>query len=145
MLYTFCITVAILSSPIPVSILGFGRGVSLPVLSLSYCMKTRFHNSLHLSQSHFPIPHSGASHRSSSPLSMKISLQGPQGPISPMLQKLSFSPNLTILSAGIPVISCHSLKASLSSLYIVTHSLSLGRLNSSVKNSHANSIASFLK
>ena len=47
-----CMTAVILSSPIPVSMLGFGRGASAPDSSLLYCMKTRFHNSRYLSHSH---------------------------------------------------------------------------------------------
>ncbi len=108
LLSTPCITAETLSSPMPVSILGLGSRERLPSSSLSYCIKTRFHNSHHLSQSHFPIPHSDAPQLRSSPLSINISLQGPHGPVSPILQKLSFSPNLIILHEGMPAISCHN-------------------------------------
>ena len=37
-----CVTVAMRSRPIPVSMLGLGSGVSLPASSISYCTKTRF-------------------------------------------------------------------------------------------------------
>src|SRR3990172_6763249 len=104
LLLTFCTTADSLSNPIPVSILGFGNGVSLPLASLLYCMNTRFHTSINLSQSHSTL-HSGLPHPIPSPWSMCISEQGPHGPVSPILQKLSFSPSLTILLAGISLFS----------------------------------------
>src|SRR5574340_503542 len=106
-----CKTAEILSSPIPVSMLGFGRGVRFPDSSLLYCIKTRFHSSRNLSQSH-PTLHSELPHPASSPLSIIISEHGPQGPVSPICQKLSFAPRRTILSEGIPVKSFHSFSAS---------------------------------
>src|SRR3990170_27916 len=55
----------------PVSMLGLGRGVSFPELSLLYCMKTRFHSSRNLSQSH-PTAQEGLPQPAPSPWSIKI-------------------------------------------------------------------------
>src|SRR5690554_6660079 len=96
--------------------LGLGRGVMFPFSSRLYCINTKFQISNQRSQSHSPIAQTSASHFLSSPLSIRISLQGPQGPVSPIDQKLSFSPNRNILSLGTGVNSCHKLKASSSSL-----------------------------
>src|SRR3989338_5349735 len=111
--------------------LGFGNGASLPLASLLYCMNTRFHTSINLSQSHSTL-HSGLPHPIPSPWSMCISEQGPHGPVSLILQKLSFSPSLTILLAGIPIFLFQILNASSSSLYTVIHSFSLGSFSTSV-------------
>src|SRR4030043_1876767 len=138
-----CKTAVILSSPIPVSMLGFGSGVSLPDSSLLNCMKTRFQSSKYLSQSH-PAMQSGFLHPKSPPWSMMISEHGPHGPVSPICQKLSFAPSLAILSSGSPINSDQSFTASSSSIYTETWSLSLGNLNHSVKNSQAKVIASSL-
>src|SRR3990172_7541120 len=85
LLLTFCATAESLSSPIPVSMLGFGSGASFPSASLLYCMNTRFHTSINLSQSHSTL-HSGLPHPIPSPWSMCISEQGPHGPVSPILK-----------------------------------------------------------
>ena len=47
------------SSPMPVSMLGLGRGVMFPCASLLNCMNTRFQISRYRSHSHSPILHSG--------------------------------------------------------------------------------------
>ncbi len=85
-------TAVMRSSPMPVSMLGRGRGTMLPFSSRSYCMNTRFQISRNRSQSHLPMPQLGPQ-LMSSPWSTWISEQGPQGPVSPMDQKLSFSPS----------------------------------------------------
>src|SRR5208283_663658 len=139
-----CKTAVILSSPMPVSILGLGRGVRVPNSSRLNCMNTRFQSSKYLSQSH-PTPQSVFPHPTSSPWSMIISEQGPHGPVSPICQKLSFAPSLTILLWGRSVSSFHSFSASSSSWYTVTHNLSFGSAYGPVRSSHAKTIASFLK
>ncbi len=110
-----CRTAATRSSPIPVSMEGFGNGVIAPDSSRLNCMNTRFHSSRKRSQSQ-PTAQSGRSQPCSGPRSMWISEQGPQGPVSPMAQKLSASPRRTILPAGKSLISCQSRNASSSSL-----------------------------
>jgi hypothetical protein len=55
-------------------------------------MNTRFQISRKRSQSQEPMPQWGPQ-LISSPWSKMISEQGPQGPVSPMDQKLSFSPS----------------------------------------------------
>ncbi len=83
---------------------GLGSGVIFPDSSRSYCMKTRFQSSRYRSQSHVPMPQFGPQ-AISLPWSMMISEHGPQGPVSPMDQKLSFSPMRTIRPVGTPIIS----------------------------------------
>src|SRR3989338_7745793 len=99
-------TAVSLSSPIPVSMLGLGRGVNLPFRSLLYCMNTRFHISRNLSQSQ-PTLQVFLPQPTSSPWSMIISEHGPHGPVSPIAQKLSFSPSLTMRSFDMPVSFSH--------------------------------------
>ena len=99
----FCKTEAILSKPNPVSIFCFGKGVNEPSSSRLYCINTKFHNSRYLSSTPTPPPSFDAF---SSPKSMYISEQGPQGPVGPTFQKLSFSPNLAILFSGTPIRLC---------------------------------------
>ena len=123
------------------STLGLGRGSRVPSSRRLYCMKTRFQSSNQRSQSQAPMAQTGASHRCSSPRSKTISLQGPQGPVSPISQKLSFRPSPTIRSGGRPAISCQSSKASRSSSSpsrkIVTQSRSFGSSKTSVRSSQA--------
>jgi len=47
-----CCKQAILSNPMPVSMLGLGKGVILPLASRLNCINTRFHISRNRSQSH---------------------------------------------------------------------------------------------
>ncbi len=75
------------SSPMPVSMEGRGRARRSPGPTCSYCMKTRFQNSRNRSPSSSALP--GGPPGSSSPWSKKISEHGPQGPVSPIAQKLS--------------------------------------------------------
>ncbi len=89
--YTPWHTAAMRSSPMPVSMEGLGSAVRVPSAAWSYCMNTRFQISRYRSQSHLPMPQSGPQVMCS-PWSMRISEHGPQGPVSPMDQKLSFSP-----------------------------------------------------
>src|SRR5665213_539308 len=70
---------------------------------------------------------------------------GPCGPVSPMAQKLSEPAMRRILLSGSPAIFFHSLKASSSSIYTVTRSLSFGSAKSLVINSHASAMARSLK
>ena len=76
---------------------------------------------------------------------MKISEQGPQGPVSPICQKLSEVAMRMILASGKPAILRHSSAASSSVWKTVTRSLSFGRPNSLVIRFQASSIASGLK
>ena len=80
-----------------------------------------------------------------SPLSKNISLQGPQGPESPMDQKLSLDEILIIFSSLNPEIFFQILKESSSSLYTVIINLFSSIEYSFVNKSHASFIASSLK
>ena len=111
----------------PVSMLGLGRGVRTPSAVRLYCMKTRFQISRYRSHSHLPMPQSGPQDMAS-PWSMRISEQGPQGPVSPMDQKLSFSPMPTMREGGSPEIFSQRRAASSSSWKTVAHNLSAGSL-----------------
>ncbi|OQC26079.1 MAG: hypothetical protein BWX71_01585 [Deltaproteobacteria bacterium ADurb.Bin072] len=90
------------SRPIPVSMLGAGSGVRVPAESRLNCMNTRFQISRYRSQSHSPALHSGLPHPTVGPWSRMISEHGPQGPVSPMAQKLSLSPSLRMRSVLTP-------------------------------------------
>jgi hypothetical protein len=94
----------------PVSMLGRGRAARVPSAFWSYCMKTRFQISKNRS------PFSMLASPKAGPRSTRISEQGPHGPTSPMLQKLSFSPSPTMRSGFTPATFCHSSRASASSL-----------------------------
>src|SRR3989338_6121396 len=121
----------------PVSTEGFGKGVNWPSLLRLNCMKTKFHNSKSRSPSKFflvTLP---------DPKSHKISEQGPQGPVSPIDQKLSFSPRRKICS--LETCFSQSFPASSSFSKTVTMSFSLGSFSVFVKNSHAKAMASSLK
>ena len=137
----FCRTDASLSSPQPVSIFLCASGLYSPSSVLSYCVKTKFHISKNLSQSQ-PTPQVGLPQPRSSPKSIYISESGPHGP-GPISQKLSSI--FTIWSLGKPGCLSHMSRASSSFGYIDTHNLSLGSSHHSVKNSHAQGIASALK
>ncbi len=115
----FWLTIAMRSSPRPVSMEGFGRGFRFPVSSRLYCMKTRFQSSRNRG-----VFFASASYGSSGPYcfprSMYISEHGPQGPVGPMLQKFSSSPfsmfpNRNICLSGMPMTFCHMARASSSS------------------------------
>ena len=101
------------SRPMPVSIEGRGSGRRSPGATWSYCMKTRFQNSRKRSPSSSAEP--GGPPAIPAPRSMKISEQGPQGPVSPICQKLSEVPMRMILSSGKPAIRFQSEAASSSS------------------------------
>ena len=96
------------SNPAPVSIPGLGSGTSSPEGWRSSVWKTRFHNSTYRSSppptGPPPIPHSG-------PRSKWISEHGPQGPVSPISQKLSSSV-CWIRDRGTPTTSAHRSAAS---------------------------------
>ena len=141
-----------LSRPIPVSTCFCGSGSSEPFAFLLYCMNTRFQISITRWWLLFTSSTPGTCARSSSLLrSMWISLHGPQGPVSPISQKLSFLFPRMILSAG----RCFN-HASFASWSIATpscsypsntvaYNLSLSSLYTSVRSSHAQSMASVLK
>src|SRR5438477_611662 len=89
----------------PVSIEGLGRAVIFPDASRLNCMKTRFQISSQRSHSqagprHVP-PDCSRAHGSSSPWWKCTSEQGPQGPVSPMAQKLSFSPRRRLVNSRV--------------------------------------------
>ena len=79
------------------------------------------------------------------PLSKNISEHGPHGPVSPIDQKLSSSPSFASLVEDTPIFLSQISSDSLSSLWTVTQRRSSGSFSSSVKNSHAYSIAFSLK
>ncbi len=79
----------------------------------SYCMKTRFQISMKRSPSASALP--GGPPGILSPWSKKISEHGPQGPVSPMRQKLSWSAMRMIRSSGRPAIFFQIVAASSSS------------------------------
>ena len=88
------------SRPAPVSICGVGSGVRDPSGAWSYCMKTRFQNSMKRSPwGSWSGPPSGPK---AGPRSMCSSLDGPHGPVSPICQKLSLSPRRWMRSIGTP-------------------------------------------
>ena len=138
-----CRTVDILSRPIPVSIDGFGRDSLFLFESCKYCIKTRFHISTNLSPSSFFEP--GGPPSTESPWSKKISEHGPQGPSSPIDQKLSSVEILIILLSENPETFFHISSASVSSLNTVRSNLLDGISNSFTNKSQASFIASSLK
>ena len=138
--FFFCRTLTTRSNPIPVSTCFCGRSCSLPFSSRLYWIKTRFHSSI---TSSIPALTSSAL-QPPSVRSMCISEHGPQGPVSPISQKLSFSSNFNTCDGSISVSDFHRLYASSSSLYTVAHNLALGIFQTSVNNSQAQLIASFL-
>src|SRR3990167_2828979 len=105
---------ATLSRPEPVSIDFFGSGSILPLASLENCMKTKFQNSKYLSPEKSSFGFFAGPYFS--PRSYRSSEQGPQGPVSPIAQKFSFSPKRTMRFAGM----CFSHKANASSSSLKT-------------------------
>ena len=97
----------------PVSIEGLGSSTRVSASTCSYCMKTRFQISMKRSPSSSGLP--GGPPGISGPWSKKISEQGPQGPVSPMAQKLSEVAIRRIRSSGSPAILRQSSKACSSS------------------------------
>jgi hypothetical protein len=98
----------------PVSIEGLGSGVRDPSAICSNCMKTRFQISTKRSPSASGEP--GGPPQILSPWSQNSSEQGPQGPVSPMDQKLSAPAMRMMRLSGRPVIFFQSSKASSSSM-----------------------------
>ena len=98
-------------------------------------MNTKFQISIYLSPSCFFVP--GRPPDKPEPLSKNISLHGPQGPKSPIDQKLSSVDIFKICESENPVIFFHKLKDSLSSLNTVIIILDLSKLNSFVSRCHA--------
>ena len=78
-------------------------------------------------------------------MSTKISLHGPQGPVSPMAQKLSFSPQRRTRSGGNPDSRTQRSAASSSSRNTVAKRFAGGNPQTPVTSSQADSIASALK
>ena len=141
LLSLFCNTDAKRSKPAPVSMFFLANGSYVPSAVRLNCVNTRFQISRKRSQSQ-PGAQFGSSQPRSGPKSKKISLSGPHGP-SPISQKLS-SKRLMWFS-GKPISLCQVSYASWSSGYTVTYNFSLSNLMTSVKNSHAQWMASFLK
>ncbi len=88
------------SKPIPVSICLSGNDSKDPLAFLLYCMKTKFQISTTCGWSAFTndFPSTFA-FSSAERISTWISLHGPQGPWSPISQKLSFLFPIKILSS----------------------------------------------
>ncbi len=121
------------SRPAPVSICGVGSGVREPSGAWSYCMKTRFQNSMKRSPwGSFSGPPSGPN---SGPRSMCSSLHGPHGPVSPICQKLSLSPRRWMRSIGTPTTSCQIFSASSSLSWTVIQMRSPSKPHTSVTSS----------
>ena len=115
------------------SIDGLGSGVSVPASSRSYCMNTRFQNSMNRSPClSLSGPPSGPN---SAPRSMWISLHGPHGPVSPICQKFSSSPRRWMRSIGTPTCSCQIASASSSLSCTVIHRRSPSMPHTSVTSS----------
>ena len=131
------------SRPAPVSIDGRGSGVRVPSGAWSNCMKTRFQNSMKRSPAGSASgPPSGPY---SAPRSMCSSEHGPQGPVSPICQKLSASPRRWMRSMGTPTASCQISSASSSEVCTVIQRRSPSNPRSSVTYSHAQGMAFSLK
>ncbi len=156
MLRLFCITAAILSRPAPVSTYFAESGTSLSLPRRLNCMNTRFHSSMYLAQpllTRHLCPGTFFISHISGPRSICISLQGPQGPVSPISQKLSFLPQARTFSASIGVTLVHKFAASSSSGSLsawspaktVAHNRSDSIPQTSVRSSQAHWIASALK
>src|SRR3989338_9450922 len=140
----------VLSTPIPVSTVFCFSGRYSPSAVLLYCMNTSLHTSKYLPQVHpglHPLPHF------SFPVSINISVSGPQGPVTPAgPHQLSFFGRKNILSFGIPSPSqifsdSSSFGASLSPANTVTERLSLSNPShfSDVRNSRLQLMASFFQ
>ena len=131
------------------SIEGLGRGVIFPDASRLNCMKTRFQISSQRSQSQAGPRHVRPAwtdgHGKWSPWWKWTSEHGPQGPVSPMAQKLSFSPRRRMRSSLMPATFFHSANASSSSVKTVALSRSFGSPSSPVRSSQQKATASALK
>ena len=142
------------SSPIPVSTCFAARGLRLPSVCASYWIKTRFHISMTRGLPVFTRSFPGTRSRSASVRrSIWISEQGPHGPVSPIIQKLSSEPKARILSFGIRVSvaqsdwasSSRSSPSPSSPAWTVAYSLSGDSPHWVTKSSQAQEMASFLK
>src|SRR5678815_5657499 len=90
------------SKPIPVSTCFAGNGSRLPSFNRLNCINTLFQISITCGWSLFTSSFASCCLRSLSVRqSTCISVQGPQGPVSPISQKLSFLPNGNILSSAV--------------------------------------------
>ena len=78
------------SKPMPVSIFLLFNGRNVPSVSALNCMNTRFQISMQYGE---PALTSEPPVSPFSVRSMWISEHGPQGPVSPIIQKLSFLPH----------------------------------------------------
>ena len=88
----------------PIGTDGFGSGFISPLASRLNCMKTKFQISTYRPHSHGNVHSVWPSFEDAGPISKNISLHRPHGPVSPIAQKLSFSPGIaTTRSAGAPV------------------------------------------
>ncbi len=125
---------------------------SPPGVRRSYCMNTRFQ----ISSQPFQVAGSVVGHAVGTPSMKKwISVHGPIGPVSPIIQKLSRLPRPITRSSLNPVTrfqiarasSSASIPASSGSLppKIVTHIRLWSILTTWVRNSHAHVMASSLK
>ena len=137
------------SSPMPVSMDGRGSGVMVPLASRLNCMNTRFQISSHRSQSHAgprqARPAASSAQGMSSPWWKWTSEDGPQGPVSPMAQKLSFSPRRRMRSSENPATRFQRSNASSSSVKTVAMRRARSTPRSLVRNSQAKAMASALK
>ena len=93
------------SKPMPVSTCCAGSGVNVPSGLALYWMKTLFQISMQRASE--PLTSvapsacsSGEVSRGPGRRSTWISVHGPQGPVSPIIQKLSFLPPLTMCTCG---------------------------------------------
>ncbi|CAB4912516.1 unannotated protein [freshwater metagenome] len=137
-----CSTARIRSIPAPVSTLRVGRSLSSPDSPRKCWVNTRFQISTNrFSASSFAGPPSGPC---SGPKSKKISVEGPQGPVSPISQKLSLSSRWILLGSR-PTTSVQMPSASSSVTWHVTQRRSPSMPRTSVTNSQAHGIASALK
>ena len=137
-----CTTGRTRSRPIPVSMFLRGSSLRVPSASRLYCMKTRFQISTKRAS---PPCFGPPSSPYDAPRSMKISESGPQGPVSPIVQKLSSSPMRWMRSGRTPTLSIHSCSASSSPSCTVIQRRSPSRPKTSVSSSQAIGIASALK
>ena len=138
------------SRPMPVSTFFWARGSNFPSPTLLYSMNTLFQISRYLPQSQ-PALQSGP--QAGRPVSKKISVSGPQGPVSPAgPHQLFFLGRYTIWEGSAPISTHRSWEtvsrgASASPSKQVKDSFSLGMPShfSSVKNSQLQAMDSFLK
>jgi hypothetical protein len=140
----------------PVSTWRAGSGLSEPSSWRLNSMNTRFQSSMKRSLPALtPRPLSAPSRGSvpGPPRSMWISVQGPQGPVSPISQKLSFFEKGRTCDGSMSVRSRHRRAASSSAgrpspaspAKTVAHRRSLGRPQTLVRSSQAQAMASSLK